>query len=272
MKLKFLHVNNYLRPITVSPHVHKYWELIYYVKGNLYSKYDKSSFISAEDEDITYTQRNFEGNNVFNFENNTFVIFPPGIMHDENHQSTCDLVAIGFDAEDFPIMQVPMQYVDYDLSILSYIQKIAEEYNEKKPFFNKNIEAHLTQLLVEIQRNYYNKPQSSQFNPMKYVKRYINDYFATDLRLEDLADSAGYSISRFRELFKEYTGVSPKNYILNKRIEYAKQLLVKTSLPIKDIAFQCGFNDYSQFNKFFFSRLNMNPKDYRKKEKETEST
>ena len=266
MKLKFLHVNTYSKPIVVLPHVHKSWELIYYIKGNLYSKYGESSLALSEEEQIVFI-KDAHAQNTFNFENNSFVLFPPYTLHDENHQSPCSLVAIGFDAEDFPLLTEPKQYVDYDLTILSFIQKIADEYTEKKPFFNKNIEANLTQLLVEIQRNYSNKPQSSQFNPMKYIKRYINDYFATDLHIDDLADSAGYSVSRFRELFKEYTGYSPKSYIMNKRIEYAKQLLIKTSLPIKDIAYQCGFNDYSMFNKFFFSRTNMNPKDYRKQEK-----
>lgn len=268
MKLKFLHVNTYSKAITVLPHVHKSWELIYYIKGNLYSKYGKnpSGLPYGQEEQIVYIQ-NAKTQDVFNLESNSFVLFPPGTLHDENHQSPSSLIAIGFDAEDFPLVLEAKQYVDYDLSILTFIQKIAEEYTHKKPFFNKNIEAHLTQLLVEIQRNYNNKPQSSHFNPMKYIKRYIDDYFATDLQIKDLADSAGYSVSRFRELFKEYTGFSPKGYVMNKRIDYAKQLLVKTTLPIKDISYQCGFNDYSIFNKFFVSRTGVNPKDYRKQEK-----
>lgn len=262
MKLRFIYLNSYQRPISVNAHVHNVYELVYYISGQGVSHYGQGSAQIDDGSSILYTNNMFN-RDVFYFENNSFILYPPGTVHDERHNSPARLIAIGFEDDDFPIDTVAQMFKDYDLSVLRLMEKIAEEYRKRNFLYFKVIEAMLTELLVNIYRSRGMQPRLGQFDSMEYALMYINEYFTTDINIESLAESSNYSISRFRELFKARTGVSPKTYILDKRIDYAKQLLRETKLSLHEISQLVGFNDYPQFNKFFNHRLGMNPKDYR---------
>ena len=262
MKLRFIHINTYNRPLTVNPHVHNVYEFVYYINAQGYSMYGKSSAYIESGQFLAYTD-NVRNGDVFYFGNNSYILYPPGTVHDEHHQIPAKLVAVGFVAEDFPMDPAPKQFKDFNLSVFRLIEKIADEYRDKNYLYNKVIEATLTEFFVTSYRSRGYNPLASGFDPIEYAYIYINEYFSTEIDLEKLANSTVYSNSRFRELFKSKTGISPKHYILNKRIEYAEKLLTATKLPIKEIAFLCGFTDYPQFNKFFKARKGINPKNYR---------
>lgn len=263
MKFQFIHINTYLKPIYVKPHIHNTYELVYYISGQGVSHYGKGSALFGDGQYIAYTN-NMSEDNAFYFGNNDFILYPPGTVHDEQHNAPAELIAIGFEEYDFPTGVTAQHFKDYDLSALRIFEKIREEYRNRDFMYNRVIEAQLISLLVNIFRSRGVKPQMEQFDPIEYALGYINEYYATEINLEQIALSANYSSSRFRELFKKRTGMSPKTYILEKRIEYAKQLLRTTALPIHEIAFIVGFTDYPQFNKFFNRRTGVNPKDFRK--------
>jgi AraC family transcriptional activator of pobA len=92
--------------------------------------------------------------------------------------------------------------------------------------------------------------------------RYICDYYNTDIRLDELAASVGYSPDRFRHIFKERFGISPKQLILFNRFKAAKQLLAGDE-KIENIAKTCGFGSSSQFNMMFKKTQKMTPGQYR---------
>lgn len=93
---------------------------------------------------------------------------------------------------------------------------------------------------------------------------YINQHCAEDLKLEDLADVAGFSKYHFSRLFKEMTGVSCHDYLLQRRIHYAKYLLADVSLSITDVAMRSGFNSLATFNRIFITQIGCTPSDFRK--------
>ncbi|MEO0708429.1 MAG: helix-turn-helix transcriptional regulator, partial [Cyanobacteria bacterium J06649_5] len=67
----------------------------------------------------------------------------------------------------------------------------------------------------------------------------------------------------FSRLFKQSLGISPYQYLLQQRVECAKQLLKNTDRLITDIAFTCGFNSHSHLSKQFKQLTGMTPKAYR---------
>jgi AraC family transcriptional regulator len=97
------------------------------------------------------------------------------------------------------------------------------------------------------------------------VLEYINDHLSQDIKLADLADLLGMSQFHFSHLFKQALGTSPYQYLLQQRIERAKQLLKQTDLSIMDIALECGFNSHSHLSKQFRQFTAMTPKAYRVK-------
>lgn len=95
------------------------------------------------------------------------------------------------------------------------------------------------------------------------VLEYINEHLDKDLKLADLAALAGMSQFHFGRLFKQSVGLSPYQYLLQQRVERAKQLLKQTDRLILDIALECGFNSHSHLSQQFRQLTGMTPKTYR---------
>ena len=75
----------------------------------------------------------------------------------------------------------------------------------------------------------------------------------------------GYDDDIFDDQFQETFKTSPQKYVGRLRILEACELLVKTTLPVTEIALQVGFYDHSAFSKKFSELIGMSPRDYRKR-------
>jgi AraC family transcriptional regulator len=95
------------------------------------------------------------------------------------------------------------------------------------------------------------------------VTDYIHDRLADEIQLSDLADLLGLSQFHFSRLFKQSMGVTPYQYVLQQRVERAKQLLKTTELSIMEIALLCGFSSHSHLGKWFRHSVGMTPKAFR---------
>lgn len=95
------------------------------------------------------------------------------------------------------------------------------------------------------------------------VLDYMDVHLEQDLKLADLAQLLDMSQFHFSRLFKQSMGLSPFQYLLQQRVERAKQLLKQTDQPIVDIAFECGFSSHSHLSRQFRQVTGMTPKVYR---------
>ncbi|MGL4619565.1 MAG: helix-turn-helix domain-containing protein [Chroococcidiopsis sp.] len=95
------------------------------------------------------------------------------------------------------------------------------------------------------------------------VLDYIHDYLDQDIKLADLAELLDMSQFYFSAQFKQAIGISPYQYLLQQRVERAKQLLKKTERSIMEIALECGFNSHSHLSKQFRQLVGITPKVYR---------
>lgn len=93
--------------------------------------------------------------------------------------------------------------------------------------------------------------------------RYIADTLEQNIKLADLAQLVGISQSHFSRLFKQSMQLTPYQYLLQQRIERAKQLLKQTQRPLIEIALACGFDSHSHFSRQFRRATGMTPKAYR---------
>jgi len=93
----------------------------------------------------------------------------------------------------------------------------------------------------------------------KLVREFIEDRLSDEIRLDDLAGVARLSRFHFARAFKATLGEPPHRYVMKRRIEKAKDLLVRTQMPVNDIAIATGFRSASQFNRAFKEIVGVTP-------------
>lgn len=95
------------------------------------------------------------------------------------------------------------------------------------------------------------------------VLTYINGHYTQPLKMDQLAKHFGISVSYLSHEFTKFTNRSVYDYILYRRVMLARQMM-QTDASLNAIAYQCGFNDYSNFLRMFNKLVGMSPSLYRK--------
>jgi AraC family transcriptional regulator len=86
----------------------------------------------------------------------------------------------------------------------------------------------------------------------------------TELSLASLAKDSGYSRAHFLRMFRAATGLTPHQYVLDRRLSTAQQLLRESKMLLVDIALECGFSSQTHMNDVFRKRLGFTPLEYRR--------
>ncbi|WP_455383092.1 helix-turn-helix domain-containing protein [Salinispira pacifica] len=95
---------------------------------------------------------------------------------------------------------------------------------------------------------------------------FIDQHYAQEMSLEQLAGLAGQSVSHLSRVFKQHTGMAPVEYITAVRIRRSKELLVHPTLSIKEISVRCGYTDPTYFTRVFRRAEGMSPSEYRERQ------
>ncbi len=96
------------------------------------------------------------------------------------------------------------------------------------------------------------------------VRDVVEMHLFSSLKLEELAKLCNLSLSSFKREFKKEFNDSPTNYINNRRLDKAKELLSITDLSISEIAYEIGFKDSLYFTRLFKKKTGIPPTTYRK--------
>jgi AraC family transcriptional regulator len=98
---------------------------------------------------------------------------------------------------------------------------------------------------------------------LRLATEFINAHLAEDVTLADIAAVVDLSPFHFARAFKQTTGLTPQQYLMQRRIERAKDLLAQENLPIAEVSAQVGFKNQSHFTTFFRRFTSMTPKVWR---------
>ncbi len=141
-------------------------------------------------------------------------------------------------------------------------------------FFAQRIEdadsiASNTQVCKELMQTYFNKvcdakKASGVSSIVKNSCDYITTHITEKITLSDLAERSGYSEYYFSRKFKQEMGLSITEYIMQQKIERAKELLSTTNQSILDISLKLSFNSRSYFSDSFQKLVGISPGEYRK--------
>lgn len=222
-------------------HKHKCCELVYYINGGGSTIIDGKKYM---------------------FTKNTFCVIRPNCIHDRSFKEETDIISIAF-IHNLPIEISTGVYDDKDGKIYSYINDMKQEFLHKKSYYQFRLNAMIIEILVELDRKINIHKVSKQEDSFNYIKNYMDIHYNEKINLYNLAQLSFYSYHHFRHKFKEFTGLSPNQYIINKRIQGAVELLKNTDKNISEIAMDCGFSTTAQFCFLFKKHVSKTPMEYR---------
>jgi AraC family transcriptional regulator len=99
---------------------------------------------------------------------------------------------------------------------------------------------------------------------LRRVRAFIEAHLETDIRLEAMAAACGISPDYFLRMFKTTVGVSPYQFVINQRVERAKQLLSDDGVSLAEIALRCGFSHQEHLTRMFRRFTGVTPGRYRR--------
>ena len=108
------------------------------------------------------------------------------------------------------------------------------------------------------------KQQSKEKKVVQEAKAYIQTRYADGISLEDVAASVFLTPAYFSVLFKKETGKTYNDYLIEVRLEAAKELLCHTHLRLGEIAERVGYKDSRYFSKLFAERVGIRAQEYRR--------
>ena len=150
-------------------------------------------------------------------------------------------------------------------------KNMIEEFQTCRVGYKEMLEMNLRQLFMMIQRTRLEKPPivtTAVQLEMDYARQYFHDHYNEPINIEEYALSRHTSISLFMRNFKKVFGVSPKQYILNIRMNNAQNLLESTDYTVAEIAAIVGYDNSLYFSRIYHKQKGQAPSDYRKCMKE----
>lgn len=107
------------------------------------------------------------------------------------------------------------------------------------------------------------KPNQPERDCVDEILRYVEDHLQEEISLGRLAEMFHFSPNYLGQLFYQKTGVYLNAYVTNLRVHKAAELLLKTDLPVGDVAQAVGIDDPHYFSKLFKNRMGVSPNKYK---------
>lgn len=119
--------------------------------------------------------------------------------------------------------------------------------------------------MVDIIFNDLDRRQLYSDDDLKRVLNYIDRNIKRGITLDDAAECVNMSSSYFSKFFKKSTGINFITYVTDRKIEFAKDMLRSTDMPVINIAYELSYNETNYFSKAFKKKVGMTPVEYRER-------
>lgn len=229
-------------------HCHSRYELIYVLKGSI--------------------QLNIEGEHILLEENFGIIIAPLKYHIVTGNNDAYHRLILSFE-QDFVPLQIRQQFFE---NILDYSVFFSEQVSERlkkyavilertNSIYAPLLDAILTEAVYGLALDNPARTESTDSKRTDKLKRiisFIDNNLDKDILLKDVAACIYMSESAVCHLFKDEMNVSLKQYILQKKMTYAKALLNRGVSP-GEVATACGYKNYASFYKVFLKVIGMTP-------------
>jgi len=210
---------------------------------------------------------------------NDILIYNKGIIHDEKSDHLnplktyfCGIGNLYINGVEegciIPTDARPVIKADkYSYKIESYISDIFEEISSQIMGYETICQSLVVSLIVLILRIIniqHDKVTFREIGPLgNQIKEYIDKNYIRNISIDKIADRLYISRDYLSHVFKNETGYSPINYMINRRIGEAKRLLLTTEMTIQQISMEVGYLNANYFSMLFKKVTGISPGHFR---------
>jgi AraC family transcriptional regulator, transcriptional activator for feuABC-ybbA operon len=248
-------------PFSGKPFCTDEWLLAYIING---------SFLLMLEGDIQHT-----------IKQGMVTVIPPGTWYrfDFNqHVHTC-IHYVSFKGKALAERKVctaidellPVTEVGFNIEVVELFQRLLETSKSTAEGSQRELGASIVLLVAKLV-NCKHVFQSIHTRPsmIDQAKIMMHTHINDHISIEDIAREVKVPLSTFRRTFKKTAGVSPYQYLLQCKIEYAKRDLLRTDTPQRTIAEKLGFSDQYHFSRVFQHITGMRPTQWRKDQQDSD--
>ncbi len=256
----------------VDYHYHDFHKIIIFLKGNVTYMIEGKAYKLRPWDTLIISQSQIHKPIIDPAEDYERIIiwFNPEMIAEHNHE----------DANLLECFEVSMNRENNRLRLfeeqLRKVKRIVNDLieEEENPAFGSDvlIRALFVQLIILLNRNLLDDSRRNQSIDVQFdqnineIVTYINQHLDGDLSISHLASLVFMSKYHLMRKFKAYTGYTLHQYIVQKRLMYAKALMAE-GVRLTDVCQSAGFNDYSGFVRAFKKEFGISPREYMKVKK-----
>ena len=212
------------------------------------------------------------------------LIIPPDMPHALSMDEGSSRVLFLFEADAITTMRDIKSILTYfnkpfhlrdglqaHVQIRDLLLQIRDTYEKRELMWNTACYSNILKIYATLGQHYLTgiRPRAEEgvrnmdSEVITAVMTYINNHYRDELSLEDVAQFAGFSRYYFSRSFKRQTGYSFKDYLCQKRLQVAMDLLIRTNRSMRDVAIDSGFGSVATFNRVFREKKGCTPTQYR---------
>jgi AraC-like DNA-binding protein len=252
-------------------HVHEWYEIVIIHRGEGTFFVDQT-FFDVKESDVIIIPSNTIHRAIPNETNlitSTAIFFSPVLIRQASLGAHSSYLAIFKEATATKCYKYSLSSV-HENQLNEVINKLVAEYKSNNQDKKDAIILWLHLILLSLNRNCLNKKPSyskSSYGPqwMTETLTFINNNLHERLELNVLAKYVSVSPAHFSRTFKHLLGMNVSDYLIEKRINLAKEKLKYENEKISTIAMQCGFHSMPHFYRTFKRHTSMTPSEYRKR-------
>ncbi len=251
---------------TIEKHAHDFYHMFYVRKGE--------GIICIANKDYTVCE-------------NEVYFCPPNTIHCLIAQGNIPLsvIEIKFTVEDESLITL-LDNMQYKIkckihNLCLRLEDLVLEALNKPILYKEIVNTGFTKILLELIRNEEN-PFSDNIDILKNntfeeikdkegisyilekVLDYMNQHYAEDVTLKNIAEVGAVSLAHLNKLFRDKFNLSPIQYINKLRLDKSKELMIYSDFNISQISELVGFSSVHYFSRYFKKKENISPSEFRK--------
>ena len=205
----------------------------------------------------------FSDGSVLNTNGGELFYLPKGSFYTVEDLTLGGCHAINFDANISGVKPFSMAVRNYDAVLKEFkdsVRKWKQQSDTSHVFIRKCLYSILLEIYKEHRKSYMPDAKLDIIAPA--MKKISSDFTDPEISVESLAALCSVSETYFRRIFLNKFGVSPREYIISKRLTYALQLIESGQFQISEIAAMCGYAEPCHFSREFKKKFGVSPAKY----------